>query len=395
MTAATSATVKTIAAVEGGGTSFVVATAQIRIVNDGTTTRISSTTQPTILHRAEIDSSHDQPQRTLEECAAFFQKHKPPAGYDALGIAMFGPVGLNHHNQESYGTILGSSPKASWRKVDVLGPLEHACRGTSPLSISIDTDVNAPAVAEFQAAKQSHNAAERSITSLAYITVGTGVGVGLVINNQPVHGRLHPEGGHVAIQPLPNDSFAGYSWGDKSPYHGKHTVEGMTSSVALTERLEQMTQSKQSSRHCLADLSDDHELWDHAANALANLCVNLILTTSVEKIVLGGGIMQRKGLIDKIRSRTVILLNGYVELPENLSEFITPSRFGANVGLMGAIVLAQEGMKKNQDANDGDEKDEILQIKQTAYGIGLQHGVFVGISVAIMAWCFFNRSKKR
>jgi fructokinase len=217
----------------------------------------------------------------------------------------------------------------------------------------------------------------------------------LVINNQPVHGRLHPEGGHVAIQPLPNDSFAGYSWGDKSPYHGKHTVEGMTSSVALTERLEQMTQSKQSSRHCLADLSDDHELWDHAANALANLCANLILTTSVEKIVLGGGIMQRKGLIDKIRSRTVILLNGYVELPENLSEFITPSRFGANVGLMGAIVLAQEGMKKNQDANNGDEKDEILQIKQTAYGIGLQHGVFVGISVAIMAWCFFNRSKKR
>jgi fructokinase len=395
MTTVTSTIVRTIAAVEGGGTSFVVAVAQVRIVGI-TSPKISLTQQPTILHRTEIDSSHDQPQKTLEECAAFLRKYKPPAGYDALGIAMFGPIGLNI-NTEHFGTILGSSPKASWRKVNVLRPLELACRGTSPLSISIDTDVNAPALAEFQATKRSCNMADQPISSLAYITVGTGIGVGLVINNQPVHGRLHPEGGHVAIQPLPNDTFTGYSWGDKCPYHGKHTVESMTSSVALTERLEQMTQSKQSSRHCLADLNDDHDLWDHAANALANLCVNLILTVSVERIVLGGGIMQRRGLIEKIRSQTVILLNGYVEIPENLSEFITPSKFGVDIGLMGAIVLALEGMKKDQDGTDGDDKDEkiMLQIKRTAYGIGLQHGVFVGISAAIMAWGFFGRNKKR
>jgi fructokinase len=379
-------TIQTIAAVEGGGTSFVVAVAQVN-----TAAESSDNKSPTILHRAEIDSSHDQPQRTLDECASFFQQHKPECGYDALGIAMFGPVGLNQNNTQEYGCILGSSPKASWRNVNFLRPLEQACRGTAPLSISIDTDVNAPALAEFRVAKTKQSS--RNITSLAYITVGTGIGVGLVINSQTVHGRMHPEGGHVAMQPLPGDTFPGYSWGDKSPYHGKHTVEGMTSSVALTERFEKMTQSKQSSRDCLADLDDDHPVWDHAANALANLCVTLILTTSIENIVLGGGIMKRKSLIDKVRSQTVVLLNGYLELPPNLSEFITISSYGSNVGLVGAIVLAQEGMK---DQHEEDEQDnEIQHIKQTAYGVGVQHGILLGISAVVMAWGFLFRNKKR
>ncbi|KAG7337870.1 ROK family protein [Nitzschia inconspicua] len=379
-------TVQTIAAVEGGGTTFVVAVAQVKKGPSSS----STPSTPSILHRQEIDSSHDDPERTLEGCAAFFRQHKPVEGYDALGIGMFGPVGLNPSSKE-YGSILGSSPKAAWRNVNFLRPLEEACRGSNPLSISIDTDVNAPALAEFKVAKADQSTC--TITSLAYITVGTGIGVGLVINNKTVHGRMHPEGGHVAIQPLPNDSFPGYSWGDKSPYKGRQTVEGMTSSVALTERLEMMTQSKKTSRNCLADLEDDHDIWDHAANALANLCVTLILTTSIEKIVLGGGIMKRKGLIDKIRSRTVVLLNGYLELPRNMSEFITLSSFGSDIGLMGAIVLAQEGMKDGKEM-DIDE-DILLQAKRTAYCIGLQHGVILGISTVIMVSGFLWRTKRR
>lgn len=170
-----------VAAVEGGGTSFVIAVA--KLVPHST---------PQILYRHEVDSSHDQPGKTLSECAAFFQKHKPPEGYSALGIATFGPVGLDPSRKETYGRILSTSPKQSWRNVDFLTPLSEACRGTSslPLPVKIETDVNAPAFAEYLLDKDN-------LSSVAYITVGTGIGVGLVIHGKPVHGRMHPEGGEL------------------------------------------------------------------------------------------------------------------------------------------------------------------------------------------------------
>jgi fructokinase len=166
-----------IAAVEGGGTSFVVAVA--KLVPHST---------PKILHRHEVDSSHDQPGKTLSECAAFFQEHKPSQGYFALGIATFGPVGLDPSRTETYGHILSTSPKKSWRNVDFLTPLSEACRGSRPLPVRIETDVNAPAFVEYLSEKDN-------LSSVAYITVGTGIGVGLVIHGKPVHGRMHPEGG--------------------------------------------------------------------------------------------------------------------------------------------------------------------------------------------------------
>ena len=166
-----------VAAVEGGGTSFVVAVA--RLVADGF---------PQVVEQVEVDSSHDRPAQTLGECADFFARHKPKAGYAALGIAIFGPVGLNPAKTTTYGRILNSSPKRSWRNVDFLTPLADACRGDGPLSVKVETDVNAPAFSEYLLVKDR-------LSSVAYVTVGTGVGVGLVIHGKPVHGSLHPEGG--------------------------------------------------------------------------------------------------------------------------------------------------------------------------------------------------------
>jgi len=165
-----------VAAVEGGGTSFVLAVARL----------VENSPVPQILHRHEVDSSHDEPFRTLSECADFFRLHKPTMGYHAVGIATFGPVGLNP--SRNYGHILGSSPKKPWRNVDILTPLSDACKGSRPLRVKIETDVNAPAFAEYLLEKEK-------LSSVAYVTVGTGIGVGLVINGQPVHGRMHPEGG--------------------------------------------------------------------------------------------------------------------------------------------------------------------------------------------------------
>ena len=202
-----------IAAVEGGGTSFVVAIAEL-IENHpnneddahSTTKTLSSTIQ--ILDRREIDSSHHQPHRTLDECAVFLRRYRDDPAYRlvALGVAMFGPFGVDPLHEKTYGRILASTPKQHWRNMDVVSPLRAACTNTANANVvvKIDTDVNAPAVAEYRAAKQQEQEQyqqqqqqakpHKGISSLAYVTIGTGVGVGLVIHGQPVHGRMHPEG---------------------------------------------------------------------------------------------------------------------------------------------------------------------------------------------------------
>jgi fructokinase len=376
-----------IAAVEGGGTSFRVAICRVDAAN--------SNSIPEILHRVEIDSSHDDPNRTLQECTAFLSAHKPVKGYHALGLATFGPVGVDIHKTAQYGRILPTTPKESWRNVDILTPLKTACQGSNTLAVKVETDVNAPALAEYLQEPAASN-----ISSLAYVTVGTGVGVGLIVNGQPVHGRMHPEGGHVPVQPLAGDSFTGYSWNSHSPFGGRDTVEGLASSVALTERLEQRQGTTGTLRSVLANVPDEDEIWDHAANALANLAVTLLLTLSVEKIVLGGGIMKRRGLLEKIQSRTVVLLNGYLELPEQMSELITTSRFGEDAGLVGSIVLAQRAMAMTS-TNETTPTESPLQVaarekgmKQEAFNIGLFHGLLTGGVFTALALTMFGKRRK-
>jgi fructokinase len=261
--------------------------------------------------------------------------------------------------------------------VDILTPLLEACDHCPFL---LDTDVNAPAALEFAMANHHTNdnarsiikptmtsttiyssptttatttaatekKKKKSITSCAYVTVGTGVGVGLVVNSQTVRGFLHPEGGHVPVPPLPGDTFGGYSWGKGSvlPFGGVNTVEALASSVALVERYEQElakigalnATNNLKSRGELANVPDESDIWDHAVNAIATLCTTMILLLSVERIVLGGGVLQRGMLLGKIRIRTTELLNHYLPLdgPEDdalrLDQMIVVSAHGKDAG---------------------------------------------------------------
>ncbi|KAL7547830.1 hypothetical protein ACHAWF_011102, partial [Thalassiosira exigua] len=278
------------------------------------------------------------------------------------------------------------SPKREWRGVDLLGPVAEACGLDGPGDrerVGFETDVNAPAWAEFRHRRhlQENERArdgppEKPLTSLSYVTVGTGVGVGLVINSRPVHGLLHPEGGQVAVKTLEDDAFGGYSWGEKCPYGGKGTVEGVASSVALAERLLETEEGAEFSgnkegdvvgatlraRESLAALPDDHCIWDHAANALANLCVSILLLTSCQKIVLGGGVMKRTALFDRVRRRTWTLLNGYLDSVEELSDegrlrdVIVGGTWegdGVGSGVAGAYALALDALEGGGREGDG------------------------------------------
>jgi fructokinase len=195
-----------------------------------------------------------------------------------------------------------------------------------------DTDVNAPALAEYKFYQQPGQ------TSCAYITVGTGIGVGLIINGKSVHGLLHPEAGHIQVAREEGDSFGG-----TCPFHGS-CIEGMCSTGALAARA-----------NCLAAdlplIADDDKLWDTCAYYLAQLCVSLILIASPERIVIGGGVMNRATLYPKIRAKTAELLKGYIQqdriTSSQIDEYIKEPLWGSNSGIVGAAYLAQLAAEEN------------------------------------------------
>lgn len=402
-----------LAAVEGGGTTFVVSVAELSAAPPGENggggddvVRLDAGTVLHVRHTLQVPSSG--PSETLAAVCAFLAAHRPPGGYDAVGIATFGPVGVDPADRKNYGRILPGSPKREWRGADLLGPILEACSpeqgreqggGGTPRAVCphlVETDVNAPAYAEFVRRRSDTSGGggggrgdggRPSLASLAYVTVGTGVGVGLVINGRPVHGLMHPEGGHVCVAPLPGDAFPGYSWGaERAPYGGRATVEGTASSVALAERRAWQRQQRRddgagegggaggggdgataaadatataADRDALADLPDDDPVWEHCAHALANLCATLVLLASVERIVLGGGVLRRAALFGRVRERTRGILNGYLDLPEvttdaGLREYIGPSAWGDRAGLVGAFALAR---RARSDARKGDGGD--------------------------------------
>mmetsp|Transcript_34063 Transcript_34063/g.42050 ORF Transcript_34063/g.42050 Transcript_34063/m.42050 type:complete len:197 (-) Transcript_34063:48-638(-) len=156
--------------------------------------------------------------------------------------------------------------------------------------------------------------------SLCYVTVGTGIGIGLIINGKCVHGMMHPEGGHVRlpISPLEETAYGGFS--GVCPFHG-NCLEGLCTNVAIKERLG-LTDVGDA-----ADLEDSNPVWDLIGGYLGDFCANLFLTVSVERIIIGGGVCSRAVLMDKIRERFLVSLNNYVQMPqinaENVTSFIT------------------------------------------------------------------------
>lgn len=304
----------TYAGVEGGGTTFVVAIA---------------TGEPLrIVERAEFPT-RVPPSVTLDEVAAWLsQRH-----YDALGIAMFGPVDLDPKSA-TWGYIT-TTPKPGWQQTDVVGPLKRVRN----VPIGFDTDVNAPALEEFR------HFARPNEESCAYVTIGTGVGIGLVINGRCVKGLVHPEGGHIPVTHRLGDIYPG----DANNPH-PWSVEGQCSAGAIAQRAG-VSPDK------LKDIPDDSEVWSDVAWILGSMCATLTLLCSVERIVLGGGIMQRQSLFPKVRRAARSILNGYIQHPKVLTDgpdgidgYIVPSVRGNDAGIYGALALASDALKEAQGA---------------------------------------------
>ncbi len=255
------------------------------------------------------------PEETLPQMTAFFQ------GVDALGVGSFGPLDLNPASP-TYGCIT-TTPKLQWRGV----PLLKALQNGRDIPAAIDTDVNAAVLAEVE------RGAARGCESAVYVTIGTGVGGGVYVNGKTLHGLLHPELGHMLLRPHPDDPIPQ----GVCPYHTS-CLEGLASGPALGRR----------AGGDARDLPDDDPLFGIEAHYLAQMCVNLILTLSPQRILLGGGVMQRAALLPMVRAETQRLLGGYVDSPmvrERMDTYIVAPALFPVSGLVGSYLLGKRALE--------------------------------------------------
>ena len=288
-------------ALEAGGTKMVLAVMD----ENGTAVRQSSIPTRT-------------PEETMPEMMDFFSAYT----LSGLGIGGFGPLNLDQ-SAPDYGCIM-DTPKLPWRYF----PLLRAFRDGLRVPVGLDTDVNAAALAE------ARLGAAQGKESCLYVTVGTGIGGGVIIHGKPVHGLVHPEIGHISVSPVPEDPMPE----GICPYHA-HCLEGLASGPSLEKRWGISAR----------ELPPDHPGWEIESAYLAQLCANAMLSFSPEMIILGGGVMQQKFLLPMIRRKTLELLNGYIAHPairEGLEHYIVTPGLDTRSGITGAYLLAREAEKE-------------------------------------------------
>ena len=268
--------------------------------------------------RATLKYSTTHPEETIQRAIDFFHEEQVEHGsLAAIGVAAFGPLDPRP-GSPTFGYIT-STPKPGWANVDLLGALQ----GSLPVPMGFDTDVNGAALGEWRWG------AAQGLDTFIYLTIGTGIGGGALINGQPVHGLLHPEMGHIRLpHNWQTDPFPG-----NCPYHGD-CLEGMANGPAIEKRWGQKAET----------LPVDHPAWEIEAGYLAYGLASLICTLSPQRIIMGGGVMQQAQLFPMVRRKTQAYLNGYVQAPQILDDidaFIVPPGLGGNSGILGAFVLAQ------------------------------------------------------
>ena len=251
------------------------------------------------------------PAETIPQLVAFFQGKS----ITALGIGSFGPVDLRT-DSPTYGHIL-DTPKLAWQQFDFVGALQRELK----VPVGFDTDVNAACLGEM-----TYGSAQ-GLNNVVYITIGTGIGAGIAINGQLLHGMLHPEAGHILMKPHPEDSYPGFC-----PYH-KACFEGMASGPAIEDRWGEKA----------ANLQDNAQVWALESYYIAQALVNYIMVLSPEKIILGGGVMKQKQLFPLIRKQVAEMINGYLKTKEleDLDNYIVPNSLNENQGILGALELAK------------------------------------------------------
>lgn len=289
---------KIYGAVEAGGTKFVCAVGS----------------NPNDLHIEKFNTT--TPEETISNTIKFFKEQNYNNKLNAIGIGSFGPIDLDK-NSDTYGYIT-STPKPNWAHTDFVGALKSEFN----IPIGFDTDVNAAALGEH------YWGAAKDLTDFIYLTIGTGIGGGGMLNGKLMHGLVHPEMGHIFIPLDSKDEYKG-----KCPFHNNLCFEGLASGSAIEERWGKSAK----------DLDNNHEAWELEANYISLALINYICTLSPQRIIIGGGVMEQKHLFPLIHGKVGEMLNNYIQSSEiinNINNYIVPPGLKNRTGVLGAIALA-------------------------------------------------------
>ncbi|MGA2804051.1 MAG: ROK family protein [Acidimicrobiales bacterium] len=289
--------------IELGGTKCVCA------VGDGSDDAWAGTVIPTT-----------DPQTTTQLAIDWFRDVQQDSGsLVSLGVASFGPLDL------AIGAIAQATPKVAWRGWPVVEKFEQALG----VRAHIDTDVNAAALAE-----QTWGAAQ-GCSDVLYVTIGTGIGVGAIVNGAMVHGRSHPEAGHMRFPQHPADRQPGapeQMWTGNCPFHGT-CWEGLASGPARAQRSALWAQA----------LMEPPDALVLESEYIAFGLVNLISTYRPQRIILSGGVMHEVGLMQRVRQRTCELLDeSYFPEARQIEDLVVAAALGDAAGVVGAVLLAAE-----------------------------------------------------
>ena len=290
-----------IGALEAGGTKMVCA------VGDE---------KGTVMERIRIPTT--TPEETLGRMIAWFRERE----IDALGIGCFGPIDLRR-SSKTYGYIT-TTPKPGWAWCDIVGAFRRALQ----VPVGFDTDVNASVLGEV-----SYGQAQ-GLQTVLYLTVGTGIGLGVYLNGALHHGILHPEGGHVLLNIHPKDT-----WKCRCPYH-PNCLEGLACGPAIEERWGANA----------AALTKNSAVWELEAYYLAQALADYILILAPEKIILGGGVMKQRQLFPLVRAGVARRINGYLAAAEleHLETYIVPESLKGEQGILGCLRLGAMELKGQQ-----------------------------------------------
>lgn len=282
-----------LGALEAGGTKMVCA------IGDET---------GKIFERISIPTK--TPGETMPEMISYFKEKK----IEALGIGCFGPIDPDRKSG-TYGYIT-LTPKLAWQNYNIVGSFEKALG----IPVGFDTDVNASALGE------ATFGITKGLDCSMYLTVGTGIGAGIYINGELLHGMMHPEAGHILLRRHPDDMYTG-----KCPFHGD-CFEGLAAGPAIEERWGKRA----------TELADNPKVWEMEAFYIAQALVNYTMIFSPQRIVLGGGVMHQKQLFPLIRAKYKELMAGYIPTKEleNLETYIVPYSLDDNQGIVGCLQLA-------------------------------------------------------
>ena len=282
-----------IAAIEAGGTKFVLA------IGDENGNVLVKQSIPTTT-----------PEETFKGMFEFFDQYE----FDAVGIGTFGPIDPDE-SSPTYGYIT-KTPKPGWSDCDFVGPFKERYH----VPVAFDTDVNGAALGE------ATYGAAKGLSSCLYLTIGTGIGGGAIVEGKLVHGLLHPEMGHIKLIPHPNETYKGCC-----PFHD-YCFEGLASGPAIEKRFNTKAY----------DLPKDHIAWEMEGYYIGQALAIYILTLSPKKIILGGGVMHQEQIFPYIYQTVKDTLNGYVqkkEILEDIENYIVLPGCGDEAGIKGAIAL--------------------------------------------------------